>query len=137
MSVSENGIQEEGYEPNSTEGEDERSIQEEHAAEASINSISKALVYEDQANFNEDHGDQILRFNPPSRSPPLRPSRPTYQYFEEKEVQNEQRNRAEVQITPERSNLNKSLPSINSPEIEQHSSNKDGKKRGFMYFFRK
>jgi hypothetical protein len=86
MSVSKNGNQEEGDESNSKEGEDERSIQEEHAAEASINSSSRALVYKGQANFNEDHGDQIPRSSPPSRSPPPRPSRLTYQYFEKKEV---------------------------------------------------
>jgi hypothetical protein len=112
-----------------------------HISHGAKNSSVGALVRENQTTLHEDCGDQTLRSNPLSRSPPPRPELPDYtsegreQYFERQEAQEEHSNRAAAPKTPERFNLNKALPEINSVDCKKVEGKKDGEKWGFRNLF--
>jgi hypothetical protein len=141
MGASRNG-RKGGYEDfKSMEEEREKPTGVRHVSHGSYNSSAGALVHEDQANLDEDRDDQVLRSNPPSRSPPACPGLLSYysegrqQYFERQEVHEEHRDRARAPTTPERFNLNKLLPEINPEEVDKEEGRKDGKKRGLRNLF--
>jgi hypothetical protein len=135
------GSHEECDEHDSIVEEHERPTGERHVSQTTSNTSEGPLVHHDRANIDGERGDQVLRSNPPSRSPPARPGLPAHpgeghmQHLERQEGQEEQPNRVEVPTTPDRFNLNKSLPEINSKEVEKEESRKDGKKRGLRNLF--
>lgn len=127
-------------EPESMEEECEKPIGARLVSHGVYNSSVGTLVHEDQANLDEDGGDRVLRSIPPSQSPLARPGLPGYtnegrEHSARHEAQEEQHNRAEAPKTPERFNLNKPLPDIDSEEVEKEESKKDGKKRGLRNLF--
>jgi hypothetical protein len=141
MGVSRDSRKGECDEQGSMKGECERPTGVQDVSHGAHNSSVGALVHEKQAFLNEDRADQVLRPNPPSRSPPARPgllddsSEVHEQYFEIQEAHGEQRGQAKAPRTPEKFNLNKSLSDINLEEAEIEEGKKDGKKRGLKNLF--
>lgn len=134
MGVSRDRQEEECNEPDSVEEEYEGPIRAQEVPQTAFDSSVGALAH-------GDHGDQALRYNPPSRSPPARPGLQTYstegrkESFEGQEACEEQHSRPGAPKTPERLHLNKSLPEINPEEVDKDEVKKDGKKRGLRNLF--
>jgi hypothetical protein len=99
-------------------------------AEASFGFSTGVLAYEDHASLSAGHINQVLRSNPPSRSPPPCPKDPSHSEDHEDIIGDRV-----TSETPKSFNPNKPLPEPYADNEEQEESNKDKKKRNFKNLF--
>ncbi len=141
MGTTEDFRQAECDEPRYLEEEYDNPTGKAHLSRATFDPSAESFAYEDRAILNEECSERVLRSIPPTRSPPARPGLLTNSSEEiqgsggRHEAQEDQRCQAWPPTTPERFNLNKSLPEIKSEDGDKEEGSKDRKKRGLRTLF--